>query len=262
MTSFIVLKILSTLALPPASLAVAAVLCLLLLAVRLRRLGVAVLILGVAQTVIMAFPPVADAMMSYLEAKAREAEKASPRCCFDAIVVLGGGIMPAVLPQRPVPDLNDAADRIWQAARFYHQGVAPKIIVSGGGFLALTNAAATTEAAAMRLFLMDLGVPADAIVSEDRSVNTIENLREVRRMVGDGRVALVTSAYHMPRALRIAAREKLAVSAFPVDFRSQLGMRPAWEEWIPSVEGLSLSTTALREIVALKLDWRIDAEGK
>lgn len=262
MSSFIVLKILSTLALPPASLAAAAILCLLLLAVRLRRLGITVLVLGVAQTVIMAFPPMADAMTRYLEDKARAAEQATPRCCFEAIVVLGGGIMPAVPPELPFPDLNESADRIWYAARLYHQGVAPRIIVSGGGFLARTNEAATTEAVAMRLFLVDLGVPPEAIVSEGRSINTIENLREVRRLVGEGRVALVTSAFHMPRALRIAAREKLAVSAFPTDFRALPATRAAWDNWIPSVAGLSLSNIALREILAMQLDWRIDGEGK
>ena len=41
-------------------------------------------------------------------------------------------------------------------------------------------------------------------MDEGKALNTIENIRNVRAMVGDGRVALVTSAYHMPRALQIA----------------------------------------------------------
>jgi uncharacterized SAM-binding protein YcdF (DUF218 family) len=262
MTTYIVLKILSELILPPASLAVGAIVCLLLLLARWRRLAVTVLALAVAQTVILAFPPVSDLLTKHLEDQARAAALSSPRCCFDAIVVLGGGITPALPPARTFPDLTESADRLWLAARLFRDGVAPRVIVSGGGFMARDGEPATTEAAAMRLFLLDLGVPPDAIVPEDRSINTIENIRNVHRIIGDGRVALVTSAYHMPRALRIAAHEKLAVAAFPTDYRALPQARPFWEDWIPTVEALSISTIALKEILAIEIDWRIDAEGK
>jgi uncharacterized SAM-binding protein YcdF (DUF218 family) len=262
MTTFVVLKILSSLILPPASLAVAAILCLLLLVMRRKRLATLVLLLGVAETLVLSFPPVSDALMDHLEDQAREAAAATPRCCFDAIVVLGGGIAPALPPARLFPDLSDGADRMWLAARLFRDHAAPQVIVSGGGFMAREDEAATTEAAAMRLFLVDLGVPSEAIVSESRSINTIENLRYVHGMVGDKRVALVTSAYHMPRALLIAAREKLSVSAFPTDFRGLEETRPFWENWFPSADALTSSLTAMREIVALNFDWRIAAEAK
>lgn len=261
MTSFIVLKILSSLILPPASLAVAAILFLLLRLLRRRRLATTLLTLAVAETAILSFPPVSDALMAHLENKARAAAASSPRCCFEAIVVLGGGIVPAMPPARTFPDLNDSADRMWLAARLFHQGVAPRIIVSGGGFMAREDGA-MTEAAAMRLFLIDLGVPSDAIIPEDRSINTIENMRYVRQMVGEGRVALVTSAYHMPRSLLIARREKLAVAAFPTDFRALRATRPFWENWIPSADSLSIACLAVRELLAINLDWRIESEAR
>ena len=53
----------------------------------------------------------------------------------------------------------------------------------------------------MRQFLVALGVPEDRIVDGGKSLNTIGNMRETRALVGTARVALVTSAYHMPRAL-------------------------------------------------------------
>jgi uncharacterized SAM-binding protein YcdF (DUF218 family) len=260
MTTFVVLKILSFLVVPPGSLALGVLLWLLLRTLRWRRLAVAVLALSVAEMLILSFPPFSDAVMAHLENQARDAAQSSPRCCFDAIVVLGGGISPAMPPARPFPDLTDSADRMWLAARLFREGVAPRIIVSGGGYM--TREGATTEASAMRLFLVDLGVPADAIVSEGQSINTIENIRDVHRIVGDKRVALVTSAYHMPRALQIAAHERLAVAAFPTDYRAIRQTRPFWENWIPSVDGLSTSTLALKEIIAIELDWRIDTEGQ
>jgi uncharacterized SAM-binding protein YcdF (DUF218 family) len=260
MTTFIILKILSLLVVPPGSLALGVALWLLLRMLRWRRLAVAVLALSVAETLVLSFPPVSDAMMAHLENRARDAALSSPRCCFEAIVVLGGGISPAMPPARSLPDLTDSADRMWLAARLFREGVAPRIIVSGGGYMAREGA--STEASAMRLFLVDLGVPAEAIVSEGQSINTIENIRDVHRIVGDKRVALVTSAYHMPRALQIAAHERLAVAAFPTDYRAIRQARPFWENWIPSVDALSTSTLALKETIAIELDWRIDAEGQ
>ena len=108
----------------------------------------------------------------------------------------------------------------------------------------------------MRIFLLDLGVPSDAITEEGRALNTIENMRNVRAIVGTGRVALVTSAFHMPRALELAARSKLDAAAFPVDYQSGTAGRAIWEKWLPSAGVLIMSTLALREIVALNLDFR------
>jgi uncharacterized SAM-binding protein YcdF (DUF218 family) len=81
-------------------------------------------------------------------------------------------------------------------------------------------------------------------------------------MVGEGRVALVTSAYHMPRSLLIAKREKLAVAAFPTDFRALRATRPFWENWIPSADSLSIACLAVRELLAINLDWRIESEAR
>ena len=171
--------------------------------------------MAIAQTLVMSFPPVADALLEPLQDKARAAAAQAPACCYDAIVVLGGGMTPAAPPFLMEPDLSDGADRIWYAAQLYHRGVARRIIVSGGSFVEQRGGPATSEAEAMRRFLIDLGVPSEAIVSEGNSLNTLENIRNVRRMVGDARVALITSAFHMPRALKIAQSRQSQCRCFP-----------------------------------------------
>jgi uncharacterized SAM-binding protein YcdF (DUF218 family) len=256
MDTFALLKIASLLVTPPASLVLGALVALVLAAVRRRRLALTVLVLAVAHTVILSFQPVGDALMGHLEAEARAAAREAPACCYDAIVVLGGGIAAAHPPEVMEPDLNASADRIWQAARLYKRGAAPRIIVTGGSFLAQHGGPPTTEAEAMRVFLLDLGVPAEAITDEGMALNTIENIRNVRAIVGTGRVALVTSAYHMPRALQLAARAGLDVGAFPTDFQAVRATRLPWDNWLPSLDSLNLSNLALREIVALNLDFR------
>jgi uncharacterized SAM-binding protein YcdF (DUF218 family) len=256
MNSFIVLKYLKFMLMPPASLAFATILGLLLLACGWRRLGWAAILTASIVTSIVSWPIVGDTLLGYVEDKARAAERATPRCCFDAIVVLGGGIAPAVPPEREFPSLTESADRIWVAARLYKQGVAPRIIVSGGGFLAADKGPASTEAEAMRRFLVDLGVPDSAVVSESTSNNTIENIYNVRKMVQDRPVALVTSAFHMPRALRIAAAAKLNAVPFSVNFHALRSTRPPWENWIPSLEGMGETIIGLQEIIGLWFDWR------
>jgi uncharacterized SAM-binding protein YcdF (DUF218 family) len=256
MDTFVALKVLSQLVLPPGSLAVALLLCLVLVPLGGQRLARLLVVLALVETVVMSFPPVGDALMTYLEDQARTAGQQAPPCCYEAIVVLGGGVAAALPPARPFPDLSDAADRVWLAARLYRERVAPRVIVSGGSFMARPGEPETTEAAAMRRFLIDLGVPADAIVSEGTSINTIENIRNVRALVGDKRVALVTSGYHMPRALRLAARARLSVGAFPTDFRAVRAARPVWENWLPSLDGLDMASRALRELIAIPFDFR------
>jgi uncharacterized SAM-binding protein YcdF (DUF218 family) len=256
MNSFVALKYLSMLAMPPASLAVGTVVGLVLLALGWRRLGWTAILAASIGTTILCWPPLGDALLGYVEEQARIAEKARPRCCYDAIVVLGGGIAPASPPERDFPSLTDSADRIWYAARLYKEGVAPRIIVSGGGFMASSGGPATTEAEAMRVFLMDLGVPASAIVSEGKSDNTIENIRNVRAAVQDKPVALVTSAFHMPRALRIAHAAQLNAAPFATNYRALRTSRPPWENWIPSIEGMAYTILGLHEIAGIFLDRR------
>jgi uncharacterized SAM-binding protein YcdF (DUF218 family) len=224
---------------------------------RWRRLAWIVMMLAILETLVMAFPPVSDALILPLERQARLEAAGAPSCCYDAIVVLGGGVAPAVPPFQPEPDLTESADRIWYAAKLYHRGVAARVFVSGGSFLADTNGGpATTEAEAMRRFLKDLGVPDQAIVEEGTSLNTIQNIERVKEMVKGGRVALVTSAFHLPRAMRLARRYGLNAAAFPTDWYVPPEARAWWDNWIPSVSAMGWSVIGLRELLAAWFDWR------
>jgi uncharacterized SAM-binding protein YcdF (DUF218 family) len=130
----------------------------------------------------------------------------------DAIVVLGGGMTPA-RGNRRHPDLDEAADRFWHAARLYHRERAPRIIVSGGN---VWDTDGGTEADAAVRFLTDLGVPQAAILREGRSRNTRDNAvysAELLETLGARQILLVTSATHMPRAL--ASFRQVGVRATP-----------------------------------------------
>ncbi len=253
MSLYVFLKILGRSALPPSSMTVALVLGGVLWLVGLRRLGKIVAIVGVAETAVLSLAPVADLLMAPLQDEARRESAAAPACCYAAIVVLGGAIAPAEPPRIPEPGLVGSSDRLWKAARLYHRGLAPRIIVTGGIF-SPTDEEMVSEAATMHIFLKDLGVPDSAIVEEGKATNTLENIAFVRKIVGDQPVALVTSAYHVPRALRIARRAGLNAAPFPTEWRYAGGM--VWDDYLPSLGAASISALAIWEYMALAFDGR------
>ncbi|WP_417315617.1 YdcF family protein [Cycloclasticus pugetii] len=163
----------------------------------------------------------------------------------EAVVVLGGGIFPAGA-SGDYPNLESGADRIWHAARIYHAGKARMVVLSGGRPGDTTD----SEAQAMRSFLLDLGVPDEALVLEEKSMNTTENARNTASLLhqrGISEVLLVTSAYHMARSVALFEGEGVRVSPAATDYHSRF--LSSWRLWIPDTEALDVSSKAFKELV-------------
>ena len=109
------------------------------------------------------------------------------------------------------PTLQLRCDEAYNAWR---KGIARRIIVCGGQM----NGEPRPHSEAMRDYLREKGVPADSILVENRSQNTVQNLQNARLIMehrGFRRAALVTSDYHMTRALWIAHAEGMLVCGIP-----------------------------------------------
>lgn len=106
--------------------------------------------------------------------------------------------------------------RIVRAAEAWKEGIAPYIIASGG----LTRQGYPTEAEAMAEELKVLGVPAQAVLKEDKSMDTRQNVRNAMAFLPGKRVALVTSDYHCRRAGLLCRRMGLSVKAFPAQLEN------------------------------------------
>lgn len=170
-----------------------------------------------------------------------------------AIVVLGGGVAPPVLG-RPWPDLGGAADRVWHAARLYHAGKAPLVLLSGGSD---PEVSLSSEAEAMRSFLLDLGVPDQAMILEENSRSTQENARFstlLLRRRGIDKVLLVTSALHMERARREFEAAGLTVMPVATDHSASSPVtRTSWMDLLPDAGALAGSAPALKEWVGQRM---------
>lgn len=125
----------------------------------------------------------------------------------DAIVVMGA----AQYDGRPS---RVFAARLDHAVSLYFAGVAPRLVVTGGK----AEGDRTTEAAAGRAFAIQLGVPEDAILVEDRSRTTLESVRGVADLLdanGLRTAVFVSDRPHMLRVLRMAGDEGITAWGSP-----------------------------------------------
>jgi uncharacterized SAM-binding protein YcdF (DUF218 family) len=114
--------------------------------------------------------------------------------------------------------LNEQAmRRTHAAARLYREGLAPRVIISGG------DPAAGSEPQAadfMAEFATELGIPRSAILLEKKSENTHSSavfVSAICRDLGIQRVLLVTDAVHMRRAMAAFRAQHLSVSPVSAD---------------------------------------------
>ncbi|NPD30731.1 YdcF family protein [Eggerthellaceae bacterium zg-1084] len=108
----------------------------------------------------------------------------------DAIVVLGASVYVDGTPSDVLRDRLDCA------ARLYHAGVAPLVVVTGDG-----HTQENDEPAAMRAYLMAKGVPDEAIIEDGRGYSTYDSIARLQENSTITRVVMVTQRYHLPRAL-------------------------------------------------------------
>ncbi|MFM8448606.1 MAG: YdcF family protein [Haliscomenobacter sp.] len=136
-------------------------------------------------------------------------------------ILLGGYTNAAAWPRDGRIALNSSANRFVQALELYQQGKIQRILVSGG-WGGLLGKPRMLEARNTREHLIRLGVPAEDILIETQSRNTWENAQFSARLLHKqptpGRLLLITSAWHMPRALRCFRKAGLEPAAYPVDY--------------------------------------------
>ena len=124
----------------------------------------------------------------------------------DAIVVFAGGVGESGRAG------GGAQERLKQAVDLYRAGYAPYLVLSSGFVYSYH------EAQVMRTLAIDQGVPSSAIALEERATNTYENVRFVDEILRDHRwrrILLVSSPYHMRRALLVWRKQAPDVDVTP-----------------------------------------------
>ncbi len=218
---------------------------------RFARFGRWLGVLALLALSLMAFSPLPRIVIRPLENRFPQQDAAKGPVA--GIVVLGGAIGVA----RGDVVLTSAAARMTKAVELARLHPEAKIVFAGGAGN-LVSPVTETEADGARLLFEGLGLPAERLVLEDRSRNTHENAVFTRRLVepkpGE-RWLLVTSAWHMPRAMGVFRKAGFPVEAFPVDYWSENEPADFIRPYGRAPRGLNIADDGLKEWVGLLAYW-------
>ena len=211
-----------------------------------RRAGRAMVAGAVLILALIALLPIGQTLLAALETRFPPwQDDGGP---IDGIVVLGGVVDPDIYARHPGSGLNSAIGRITEAARLAHRFKTARLIFAGGS--ATPGTGAPSEAAAARGIFAALGIDDTRLTLDLLSRNTFENAWQARQIAqpkpGE-RWLLVTSAFHMARAVGSFRAVGFSVLAYPVDYRAaDHPLNPP-----NAATGLTFASLAAHEITGL-----------
>jgi uncharacterized SAM-binding protein YcdF (DUF218 family) len=166
------------------------------------------------------------------------------------IVVLAGGVVgDSTLPIQ-LQISHHSRVRLMEGIRLHRLLPGSKIILTGGiGFEGPADATTLSRVA------QELGVAKSDMLLEVESRDTKDHPLYVRDLVKQEMFILVTSAFHMPRAMKLFAKQGL----FPIPAPAG-HWKPAKEFWspanlFPSSAGIRLAELAYHEYMGLTWAW-------
>ncbi len=224
-----------------------------LLITRWARAGIFLVAGSFAMITILGLSPIGNALLIPLEQRFPpwDASRGAP----DGIIVLGGVISPDVSAARDEVALNESAERLTVIAGLARRYPDARILFSGGSGALVYDEGSEAPFALRQL--EDFGIAPSRIMLEDRSRNTVENAvysKQVANPQPGQRWLLVTSAYHLPRAVGVFRKFGFPVEPYPVDWRTR-GPADAWRPFATVGDGLRRLDTAVREWAGLLVYW-------
>lgn len=211
-----------------------------------RRTGRALVACAVLAIVMIAVLPIGQILLAALETRFPAWQDDGGT--IDGIVVLGGVVDPDIYARHQGSGLNSAIGRITEAARLAHRFKAARIIFAGGSVT--PGSGAPSEAEAAREIFAALGIGDTRLTLDLLSRNTFENAyyaRLIAQPKPGERWLVVTSAFHMARAMGSFRAVDFPVLPYPVDYRAAGFPRNP-----PSVvTGMTFVSIAMHEITGL-----------
>lgn len=178
----------------------------------------------------------------------------------DAIVVLSG-MLHDTRSARGGVEWNESVDRFEQGVLLAKAHKAPLLIFTGGK-LPWANRK-DTEGDELRRAAIEHGVPPESIVVTGEVTNTADEARAVHELAATrklGKIILVTTAWHMPRAEFLFRTTGVPVIPFPTDYVTRFREATTTLDYLPQAGGMLNTETAIRESYGLVyyhlLRWR------
>ena len=150
----------------------------------------------------------------------------------------------------PLPPIRSRLGLSQQLA--YNAKKAPIIVISGGNVF--EQIGVESEAYYISEILQEWGVSSQYIIVEGRSRNTYENAVWTKKLMDSrqiDRILLVTSAFHMPRALATFRTFGINAVPSPSEFSTVDYSQPSILDWIPSLTNFGKIHAVIREKIGI-----------
>ena len=231
-----------------------------------KRFAASLLALGTFALIGILFNPMLSRrLMRSVEAPTLNVSPLSAEApSYRAAIVLGGG---TVLSSDGTAQLSSDGHRIAMAAQMWHAGKVQAIICTGDdnfvpqelsvdGKISLDRDLFNPARQGIEI-LKSLDVPEDRLFRV-RGINTIAEMKNLAAFLKsppesfpqDGEIALITSAFHIPRAMRLAGTERLVFTPIPVCYRTGPPEPLALIDFVPNVDAGQRFYLAFKEILA------------
>lgn len=203
---------------------------------------------------LLSLQPVADGLLKPIESAYptwRGEEK------VDYVIVLGGGYTwnPQWAPSSNL--INNSLPRVTEGVRLWHANPGAKLVFTGAP--AVTNPVSTAEAGAR--VAESLGVPRSDIITLDTPRDTEDEAAAVAKAIGQQPFLLVTSASHLPRAMRFFQHQGLKPIPAPANQMAVESPLNPWEKALPSPLWLMHSDRVGYETLGRIWQWLKGASG-
>lgn len=217
---------------------------------KLFKSGWYLLAIGTSILFLMSISPVSDGLVYFFESQYQQPSKEAISK-VDIIVILNGGVFPSG-GFRKKPEASGATySRVFNGVEIFKQSNAKILILSGVGDQKDIEGTAN----AMKDLAISLGIPADKIIVEPKSRNTMEHAIELAKLFPPTKglkIGIVTSALHMPRSIRLFQRKfpSDAIIPLPVGYIYS-PLKYEIESLMPSSHTLSKSSYAIHELLGM-----------
>jgi uncharacterized SAM-binding protein YcdF (DUF218 family) len=174
----------------------------------------------------------------------------------EGIIVLGGAIDDGVSKAHQETVFDEGDERLTEAVVLAKRYPEARVVYTSGSssFAGETS----TEALQARKFMSQMGIPPERVTIEDKSRNTDENARFTAAIVHpepSQRWIVVTSAFHMPRAMGIFEKAGFHSIAYPVAFRTHGRWQDDLRLTFEPTRNLRIFEIAVHEWIGLAAYW-------
>lgn len=186
-----------------------------------KKAGLKLLVSCIGFYMLVMFGPAVDLLLVPLEKQFSPYTNNTSHSPYSGIIVLAGSESLHLSAAHNQVSLNEAAERLIEAAKLARQYPSLPLIYSGGSKID----GLISEPYIARKFFLEAGISPERIRFEDKSYNSYTNALESKKLIRENETSpwlLVTSAFHMPRSVAVFRKAGIKIQPYPVDYRSDL----------------------------------------